>query len=106
MGASCRKRGRKKGRKKGKLLGGGWMSQGRLEKKGDGAGVCRCVLKRERGGGSVPFLFNRLNWLCIVILDIIDIGISIPVPVAALGGILPPGCGSLFPARRLTRVAH
>ena len=68
-------------------------------------GVCRCVLKGEEGG-SLPFLLDRLNWFSIVIIDLFDISVTIPSLVAALGGILPPGCGTLFPARRLTRVAH
>ena len=49
-------------------------------------------------------LLDRLNWFSIVIVDLFDIGITIPFPVAALGGILPPGCGTLSPARRLTLV--
>ena len=52
----------------------------------------------------MPFLLDRLNWFSIVIVDLFDIGITIPFPVAALRSILPPGCGTLSPARRLTRV--
>ena len=67
-------------------------------------GVCRCVLKGERGE-SLPFLLDRLNWFNLVILiTIIAIRISIPDPVAVLGGILPPGYGSPSPARCLTLV--
>ena len=66
-------------------------------------GVCRCVLMRARGG-IMPFLLNRLNWFKIVIIELLDISITIPFLVAALGGILPPGCGTLFPARRPTLV--
>ena len=52
----------------------------------------------------MPFLTNRLNWFNLAILiDIIVISISIPDLVAALGGILPPGCGTPSPALRLTR---
>ena len=67
-------------------------------------GVCRCVLMRG-GVGSLPFWIKWFNWFNIVIrIRIIDISIDIPDLVAALGGILPPGCGTLSPARRLTLV--
>ena len=67
-------------------------------------GVCRCVLEGEVGG-STPFLLDRLNWFNLVVLiTIIAIRISIPDPVAVLGGILPPGYGSPLPARRLALV--
>ena len=67
-------------------------------------GVCRCVLKGVRGGPT-PFLLDRLNWFNLVVLiTIIAISISIPDPVAVLGGILPPGCGSPLPARCLALV--
>ena len=53
----------------------------------------------------MQFLIKWLNWFNLAILiDIIVIGISIPDPVAALGGILPPGCGTLSPARCPTLV--
>ena len=52
----------------------------------------------------MPFLLDRLNWFNIAIFDLFDISVTIPSLVAALGGILPPGCGTLSPARRLTRV--
>ena len=64
-------------------------------------GVCRCVLKGVRGG-PMPFLLDRLNWFSIVIIDLFDISVTIPSLVAALGGILPPRCGTLSPARRPT----
>ena len=66
-------------------------------------GVCRCVLWKE-WVGSRPFLIKWLNWFNLVVIDLIAISITIPFPVAALGGILPPGCGTLFPARRPTLV--
>ena len=55
------------------------------EKKGGGVGVCRGV-----------FIIIRVA--------IIAISITIPGLVAALGGILPPGCGTLSSARCLTLV--
>ena len=55
------------------------------EKKGVGVGVCRGV-----------FIIIRVA--------IIAINIIIPGLVAALGGILPPGCGTLSSARCLTLV--
>ena len=71
------------------------------KKKGDGVGVCRCVLEGERG--VMPFSIKRLNWFNLAILiDIIAISISIPDPVAVRGGILPPGYGTPSPTRRLT----
>ena len=74
------------------------------EKKGEGVEVCRCVLVKGREG-SLPSWIKWLNWFNIVIrIDLIDISIHIPDLVAALGGILPPGCGTLSPARRLTLV--
>ena len=49
----------------------------------------------------MPFLFKWLNWFNLAIfIVVVAISITIPVLVAALGGILPPGCGTLFPARR------
>ena len=105
VGAGHRVRGRKKCRKKGIVFGGWWKEQGRLEEseKGGGVGVCRCVLRGE-WGGPMPFLLDRLNWFSIVIIDLFDLGITIPSLVAALGGILPPGCGAPSPARCLTLV--
>ena len=53
------------------------------EKKGEGVGVCRCVLEE---GSPLPFLSNWFNWLNIVIsVDSIVISIDIPFPVATLG---------------------
>ena len=100
MGASSRMMERKNGKTKGNCFGEEGESRSRLEKR-RGGGVCRCVLKGERGG-SLPFLIKWLNWFNLVIIILIEIGISIPDPVAALGGILPPGCGARYPARRLT----
>ena len=52
------------------------------------------------GVGVIPFLIKWLNWFNLVIpIIIIAISISIPDPVAVLGGILPPGCGTPSPAR-------
>ena len=61
-------------------------------------GVCRCVLWKE-WVGSRPFLIKWLNWFNLVIIDIIAISVTIPFPVAVLGGILPPWYGTLLPAR-------
>ena len=45
-------------------------------------------------------MIKWLNWFNLVIpITIVAISINIPLLVAALGGILPPGCGTLFPAR-------
>ena len=53
----------------------------------------------------MPFLFKWLNWFNLAILiDIVAISISIPCLVAALGSILPPGCGTLSPVRCPTLV--
>ena len=52
----------------------------------------------------MPFLLDRLNWFSIVIIDLLDISVTIPSLVAALGGILPLGCGTPSPIRHPARV--
>ena len=79
----------------------GCRADEKKEKKGVGVGVCRGVLTVGREG-SLPFWIYWFN--VIIRVAIIAISISIPDLVAALGGILPPGCGALSPARRLTLV--
>ena len=106
-GAGRRVRGRKKGRQKRSLFGGRWKEQGRLEeseKRRWSGGLPVCFVGER--GGPMPFLLDRLNWfnLVVLIIIIIAIRISIPDPVAVLGGILPPGYGSPLPARRLALV--